>query len=468
MIPLEKRLGIFIMIPSSTETKHGILVLADISGYTRFSRLHFTSLLHAEQIITELMESILGAVEFPLQVGQLEGDAVLFFVEVPTGSESEAALEVTKQVRQFFHAFNLRERSLIACDAGCACQACNQIGELKLKAAIHSGNFSRREFRGVVEYVGEDVTLLHALLKAPMPEREHILLTQSFYELSGSLVNEPFHETRELTVDDKTIPVHVYFPRFDLKTITSPKGAGPAFSARLNQHAFGRMLFRTPRAKFNNLSNDGINLLLYLLEGLNSAINIIRKNLQRALRHSTADVVVRPSILLVLELKAASDLTQTVVSDLLESVLQASRPPLVLNKLDGNTALMYVLAENDNNLLAENIIIQARRMFKAFIEKRNQMIQAEPKRTPVLNSFRFRVILHAGDVAYKKIKDFDELGGLSAILIYRLLQQSGAAESSLWMTESFYKLAQLSESNATILTTGELDNINVSIVPLIS
>lgn len=467
MIPLEKQLGI-IMISSSAETKQGILVLADISGYTRFSRLHFTSLLHAEQIITELMESILGAVQFPLQVGQLEGDAVLFFVEVPTGSEFEAAREVTKQVRQFFSAFNLRERSLIACDAGCACQACNQIGELKLKAVIHSGNFSRREFRGVVEFVGEDVNLLHDLLKAPMLEREHIMLTQKIYDLSGGFPEEQLHEIRELSVNEKMMPVHVYFPKFSLKDVKTQKGAAPAFSARLNQHSFGRMLFRKPRAKFNNLSDDGINLLLYLLEGLNSAINILRKNLQRALRHSPADVVVRPSILLMLELRAASDLTQTVVSDLLESVLQASRPPLILNKLDGNAALMYVLAENDTGILAENIILQTQRMHDAFIEKRKQIIQSEPKRAGVLNSFRVRMILHAGDVAYKKIGEFDEIGGLSAILIYRLLQKSGATESSLWMTDSFYELAQLTGSKPDILTTGELDDVRLHIVPFIS
>ena len=113
-------------------------------------------LLHAERIITELMESILGSAEFPLQVSQLEGDAILLFAEAPAGREADAAREAARQVQQFFAAFNLRERSLIACDAGCACQACNQIGELRLKAVLHFGSFSRREFRGVVEQVGVD------------------------------------------------------------------------------------------------------------------------------------------------------------------------------------------------------------------------------------------------------------------------------------------------------------------------
>src|SRR5258706_14275462 len=90
------------------QTVRGALVLADISGYTHFSRLHFTSLLHAEQIITELMESIIQSAELPLQIGQLDGDAVLLFVEAPAGREVDADPEAASQVRCFFDAFNFR------------------------------------------------------------------------------------------------------------------------------------------------------------------------------------------------------------------------------------------------------------------------------------------------------------------------------------------------------------------------
>src|SRR5689334_6293166 len=76
---------------SVMETKSGALVLADISGYTRFTRMHLTSLLHAEEIISELLEAVIQAAEFPLQVSQLEGDAVLLFAEVGPGREAEAA-----------------------------------------------------------------------------------------------------------------------------------------------------------------------------------------------------------------------------------------------------------------------------------------------------------------------------------------------------------------------------------------
>ena len=55
------------------------LVMTDISGYTRFMRMHTSSLLHAEQIITELIEAVLDKADYPLTVGKQEGDGVFFY-----------------------------------------------------------------------------------------------------------------------------------------------------------------------------------------------------------------------------------------------------------------------------------------------------------------------------------------------------------------------------------------------------
>jgi hypothetical protein len=55
------------------------LVLADISGYTRFVTLHGASVLHAEEIITNLMEAVLDATAAPLVLNKLEGDAAFLY-----------------------------------------------------------------------------------------------------------------------------------------------------------------------------------------------------------------------------------------------------------------------------------------------------------------------------------------------------------------------------------------------------
>ena len=68
-----------------------LLVIVDISGYTEFITNRQVSLLHAEQIITELMESVIDRADHPLVVNKLEGDAALLFREFQPGDADAAA-----------------------------------------------------------------------------------------------------------------------------------------------------------------------------------------------------------------------------------------------------------------------------------------------------------------------------------------------------------------------------------------
>lgn len=464
MIPLE---NITDMTNSSSENMEGVLVLADISGYTRFSHLHYTSLLHAEEIVNELLSAIIETSQFPLQVAHLEGDAVLLYAEVSDGGKIGAAQDISNQVEKLFEAFNLRERSLIACDAGCACQACNQIGELKLKAVLHFGQFSRRVFRGTVDFLGSDIALLRTLLKSLEDEREYILLTQQFHDLSGDLPNQAFSEKRELSIAEQIVFAYVYFPKINLELVDIPKGAAPAFSRRLNQHSFGRMLLRRPRAVFNNLPYGRMNLVLYLIEGMNSAVNILRKNIQRTFRYRSADVdvIVRPGILMMVEVKVFMETERTLKFKFLESAVNMARPPLVLNKLEDQVAFLYLVAENDSANLPYDLINQVRRMFNAFTIRYSKALAEDPGIAQELGSVGFRVILHAGEIALKRIRDFDELAGLNVILPHRLLQRSSSPYPSLWMTEEFCKLMDDDQaiSDLPLITIGieELGDVKV-------
>ena len=83
---------------------HAILVIVDISGYTSFINNRKVSLLHAEEIITALMESVIDRAEHPLVVNKLEGDAALLYCECGAG-DGIAARDVLAQVKAFFLAF---------------------------------------------------------------------------------------------------------------------------------------------------------------------------------------------------------------------------------------------------------------------------------------------------------------------------------------------------------------------------
>ena len=59
------------------------LLLADISGYTKFMVENQTSAVHGQSLITQLLETILAEVDIPLTLHGIEGDAVFFSAAHP-------------------------------------------------------------------------------------------------------------------------------------------------------------------------------------------------------------------------------------------------------------------------------------------------------------------------------------------------------------------------------------------------
>lgn len=157
---------------------HAFLVIVDISGYTSFINNRTVSLLHAEQIITELMESVIDRAEHPLVVNKLEGDAALLYSENVAGDQA-AARDVFAQVKAFFTAFYERIGQQLEQRANCTCDACRNVDKLSLKAFVHVGEFAVKQVRQFEELAGEEVILVHRLLKNKVPSREYVLMTEA-------------------------------------------------------------------------------------------------------------------------------------------------------------------------------------------------------------------------------------------------------------------------------------------------
>ena len=155
-----------------SKLQEGLLVLADISGYTAF--VAQTEVDHSWEILHELLDTIVRSVEGKLDVSQVEGDAILFI----SGLSDE---EVVKAVEHTFVRFHRRLRDMQSVTT-CLCNACANIGILKLKFVVHHGSFSRQRL-GVVEQLhGTDVIVAHRLLKNKVPSKEYLLVTQAVLE----------------------------------------------------------------------------------------------------------------------------------------------------------------------------------------------------------------------------------------------------------------------------------------------
>ena len=230
------------------------LILADISGYTNFVTMHRISVLHAEQIITELMEAIISQIETPLVLNKLEGDAVFLYARA--GDEG-LAKKVLDKVLAFFSSFKARQQELIkAGEGGCFCEACCNINKLSLKIIVHYGQVVIKQVRQLEELAGSDVILAHRLLKNTVPSNEYLLLTENFYQWSGGLPGPEPQVFKGTYPDIGVVQGRVYYP--DLPSLEIP--ATPRFT-RLAGILSGLKLFpKTIRQRwfhhrtFNNLA----------------------------------------------------------------------------------------------------------------------------------------------------------------------------------------------------------------------
>lgn len=240
------------------EIKSSCLVIADISGYTRFVMLHTTSLLHAETIITDLLEAVIAQSEHPLTIAKLEGDAVFLYANVE-GDQRMAARNVLKQVTEFFDAFRAKERALIGCNT-CGCPACRSIDKLHLKVVMHHGDVVIKKVGQFLELAGESVILIHRLLKNSITIRNYILMTDTYYQLSGGLEGERVESRTEHAEGMGDVSVKVYYLREEIPLpppvparIPEPGTESAILYERMNDHAYRRLSGREPRRKFSSL-----------------------------------------------------------------------------------------------------------------------------------------------------------------------------------------------------------------------
>lgn len=164
------------------EIKKVALVIFDIGGYTEFIRYHKDSLAHAHEVISQLLESIVEHAEYPLILNKFEGDAALLYAEIGD-DERRAVGDIYRQVSDLFPAFKAKALELSNERSMCPCGACQNIRELLLKAIVHRGEAAFRKIRQFDEMAGQDVILVHRLLKNSVNANEYILVTEAFYSL---------------------------------------------------------------------------------------------------------------------------------------------------------------------------------------------------------------------------------------------------------------------------------------------
>ncbi|PPR78662.1 MAG: hypothetical protein CFH01_00863 [Alphaproteobacteria bacterium MarineAlpha2_Bin1] len=200
----------------------GFIVLADISGYTKFVRSHNmkkipfigkqvtkTSESHAEHIISDLLEKVIEELEGTLTVNKLQGDAVLFYSN-PENLDEYPKLLIDK-INGCFEVFIKRLNDIIFCET-CPCDACHQMGNLRLKSFVHYGDFLIKKVSRFEEIAGENVILAHRLMKNSIDADEYILFTDSVKKICNFNYLGKVDERIEKCDGLGDVPISVFYP----------------------------------------------------------------------------------------------------------------------------------------------------------------------------------------------------------------------------------------------------------------
>lgn len=166
-----------VTLPQESET---LLLIADISGYTRFMLANRTARVHAHGIVADLLEVVARHAQPPLAVNKFEGDAVLLVAMRQEAGWEDVGRAIGARLAGFIDAFNRRLTELASTNI-CNCIACQQMVTLRLKVFAHYGDVVRSQVAGFDEVSGVDVILIHRLLKNGVEASEYILLTEQAY-----------------------------------------------------------------------------------------------------------------------------------------------------------------------------------------------------------------------------------------------------------------------------------------------
>ena len=148
-----------------------LICIPDITGFTRF--MAETDLEFSRKIIPPLLRCLVASNTLSLNVGEVEGDAILFyrFGDLPSLNE------LIEQCKKFYNDFHIQLESLKK-------QFPEDFGKyisttkLSLKIVLHAAEMTSTHIEGMVKLIGEDVVVVHKLLKNSVADPEYILLSE--------------------------------------------------------------------------------------------------------------------------------------------------------------------------------------------------------------------------------------------------------------------------------------------------
>ena len=142
-----------------------------------------TNLEFSRKVIPPLLRNIVASNTLSYKIGEIEGDAILFY----RFGNFPSLKEISEQCKKFYIDFILHLEQLKKEFPEDFAKYISS-KKLSLKIILHSAEITTTYIGGLIKLIGEDVVVVHKLLKNSVPDAEYILLSEKF--LSGFKPNE--------------------------------------------------------------------------------------------------------------------------------------------------------------------------------------------------------------------------------------------------------------------------------------
>jgi hypothetical protein len=156
---------------ATKEDGPALICIPDITGFTRF--MAETDLEFSRKIIPPLMRSLVASNTLSLSVGEIEGDAILFyrFGDLPS------LKAIAEQCKKFHYDFSQQLESLKK-NFPEDFEKYISSSKLSLKIIVHAAEMTSTHIEGMIKLIGEDVVVAHKLLKNSVSDAEYIMLSE--------------------------------------------------------------------------------------------------------------------------------------------------------------------------------------------------------------------------------------------------------------------------------------------------
>ncbi len=131
---------------------------------------------------------------------------------------------------------------------------------------------------------------------------------------------------------------------------------------------------------------------------------------------------------------------EMIVTELMSGIIDAVEAPWVVNKLEGDAALVYAeLPPHADDNKVEAAIGSLSRVFDAFDRMRSRLTEERKNcgcgACTDLGQLRLKVLSHRGPLVIKQVRQFEELAGDDVILLHRLAKNDVPVHEYLLLTE---------------------------------